>query len=119
MNDLQLGERFKNIREYLKLSQKELAVLADSHQSHISRIEKNNLMPNMCLLHILATKYKVNINYLFGTSNDIVVKTGYDNLSEPESEYIVKDIEKDEQILKLQLEVLELKKQLVKKGQSK
>lgn len=82
MNELEIGNRYKKIREYLKLSQTKLAEETESFQGYISRIEKGKMLPTFANMYVLANRFKVNLNYLFGTSDNILNVYNVDSVSE-------------------------------------
>ena len=66
--------RIRDLREDRDLSQKELAVLLDVHQTTYSDYESGNLNVPIPALHKLADFYGVSVDYLLGRS---AVKTPY------------------------------------------
>lgn len=60
----QTGDRIKNIRESLSLSQVEFANRLGISQSTISCYEKNQRTPPEALIRLIAGIYNVNIKYL-------------------------------------------------------
>ena len=66
--------RIRDLREDRDLSQKELAVLLDVHQTTYSDYELGNLNVPIAALHKLADFYNVSVDYLLGRT---LVKTPY------------------------------------------
>ena len=66
--------RIRDLREDRDLSQKELAVLLDIHQTTYSDYELGNLNVPIPVLHKLANFYNVSVDYLLGCTG---VKTPY------------------------------------------
>lgn len=66
--------RIRDLREDRDLSQKELAVLLDVHQTTYSDYELGNLNVPIHALHKLADFYNVSVDYLLGRTS---VKTPY------------------------------------------
>ncbi len=65
--EFEIGQSIKTLREYLCITQKELAEgICD--QGMISRIEKGNVIPSAYLLYQIAERFGVNINYFIDSS---------------------------------------------------
>jgi len=64
-----LGERLKFLRENRKLTQKELAKLADVSQATIAHIEKSTKDPSVETLRKLAAALDTHVATLFSTSD--------------------------------------------------
>ncbi|WP_070121812.1 helix-turn-helix domain-containing protein [Bacillus marinisedimentorum] len=65
--EFEIGQSIKTLREYLGITQKELADgICD--QGMISRIEKGNVIPSAYLLYQIAERFGVNINYFIDSS---------------------------------------------------
>ncbi|WP_100374142.1 helix-turn-helix domain-containing protein [Bacillus sp. FJAT-45037] len=62
--DYSIGERIKDLREHLKMSQKDLCKNICT-QGLISRIERSTTIPTAPLLHQLALRLGVDLNYFF------------------------------------------------------
>lgn len=58
--------RIRDLREDRDLSQKELALLLDVHQTTYSDYELGNLNVPILVLHKLADFYGVSVDYLLG-----------------------------------------------------
>ncbi|MCP5049595.1 MAG: helix-turn-helix transcriptional regulator [bacterium] len=59
-----IGVRFRKMREYAGLSQKETGRLFGMNQSNIARIEKGIVSPNMAICDYFHTHYNINMNWL-------------------------------------------------------
>ncbi len=60
-----IGSRIKEIRKYLRLTQKELAKTLDISNGYISDIEKGKKNPGILVLKKLFERFNVNISYIF------------------------------------------------------
>lgn len=72
---IQLGERIKDLRKYIKMTQKELAESICS-QAFISQIESGEIGPSSEILYKISQRLGVDVNYFF------------DSLSSPNLEYV-------------------------------
>lgn len=70
----EIGERFRQAREYTGLKQKELAGIFDMNQSNIARIEKGLVSPNMSILNYLRRQHDINLNWLLTGRGEMVLK---------------------------------------------
>ena len=73
-----IGSRLKDIRKYLRLTQKELAEKLDISDGYISDIEKGKKKPGRDLLEKLIERFNVNISYLFEGKGEYFYKSGQD-----------------------------------------
>ncbi len=79
-----IGARFRKMREYTGLSQKETGLIFDMNQSNIARIEKGIVSPNMAICDYFRTHYNINMNWLITgegemvTENDDMIELGVD-----------------------------------------
>ncbi|MFC5734724.1 helix-turn-helix domain-containing protein [Cytobacillus gottheilii] len=64
MNFIVIGEKIKELRKQLKLSQKELAD-GICTQAQISKIEKGDVYPYASTLYLISQKLGVDVNYFF------------------------------------------------------
>lgn len=67
-----IGARFRKMREYTGLSQKETGLIFDMNQSNIARIEKGIVSPNMAICDYFRTHYNINMNWLITGEGDMV-----------------------------------------------
>lgn len=68
---MQRGERFREARERVGLSQGQVAEYVDTGQGYISDIENGKRWPSTwALLDKLAQKYRVSVDWLFGIAAD-------------------------------------------------
>ncbi len=63
MNNLKFGTKLESVRKLKNMSQKELADGLCS-QAQISRIEKNEVIPNAILLKSLCNKLNVSVDWI-------------------------------------------------------
>lgn len=68
-----IGTRFREMREYAKLSQKETGSLFGMNQSNIARIEKGIVSPNMAICDYFHTRYNINMNWLITGEGEMVL----------------------------------------------
>jgi transcriptional regulator with XRE-family HTH domain len=66
------SERIRKLRQDKELSQAKLATILKTHQQTIDRWEHGKLQPDLETLIALANLFDVTIDYLVGTSNDII-----------------------------------------------
>ncbi|MCP5046309.1 MAG: helix-turn-helix transcriptional regulator [bacterium] len=69
-----IGERFRQMRNYTGLSQKEAGAIFGMNQSNIARIEKGIVSPNMSICHYFKINYNINTNWLISGLGDMVIK---------------------------------------------
>lgn len=62
--DNKIGDRIRNIREALSLSQDEFAKSLGISQAAVSSYEKNYRQPQESLIRLIVGIYNININYL-------------------------------------------------------
>lgn len=67
---INIGKSLKDHREYLKLTQTELAKKTGIKQQNISRWEKNTHIPNVIDCLTLASFYQFSIEHLIGLSDN-------------------------------------------------
>jgi len=70
-----LGERIKQRRQALKITQQELAQSLGMTPQHISAIEQNKWAPSITLLPKLAEELGVSIDYLVSGKEGIITDT--------------------------------------------
>lgn len=58
------GERLREIRTALNLSQEEFGKVFNTSKQYISKLENNLVLLNNEKMVILATLYNINVNYL-------------------------------------------------------
>lgn len=68
-----IGTRFRQMREYAGLSQKETGRLFGMNQSNIARIEKGIVSPNMAICDYFHTRYYINMNWLITGEGEMVL----------------------------------------------
>lgn len=73
----EIGERFRQMRLYIGLSQKEAGAIFGMNQSNIARIEKGLVSPNMSICHYFKTHYHIDTNWLISGQGDMIIKTGF------------------------------------------
>lgn len=76
-NKNQIGDRIKNIREALSLSQLEFASKLGISRSAISSYEQNQHAPSETLIRLIAGTYNININYLLNNEEPMFLDTDY------------------------------------------
>ena len=70
----EFGQRIRQVRENLRLQQKEFAAGLGKSESYICQIEKGNANPTFEFFHELASKYNVSMDYLFYGKGDMIYK---------------------------------------------
>lgn len=70
------GERLKQLRESLGLSQRELARLVGISPPNISRYESGKITPTEDVIRQIAEKLSVSTDYLLGLTDDPTPKSG-------------------------------------------
>ena len=75
----EIGERFRQMRLYIGLSQKEAGAIFGMNQSNIARIEKGLVSPNMSICHFFKTHYHIDTNWLISGQGDMIFKTDFDS----------------------------------------
>lgn len=73
----EIGGRFRQMRQYVGLSQKEAGAIFGMNQSNIARIEKGLVSPNMSICHYFKTHYNIDVNWLISGQGDMVIDTGF------------------------------------------
>lgn len=68
-----IGARFRQMREYSGLSQKETGHLFGMNQSNIARIEKGIVFPNMAICDYFHTHFHINMNWLITGEGDMLM----------------------------------------------
>lgn len=63
------GNRLKNLRKNMKLTQDQLAEKLNTSRSRISMYEQGKRQPDFEMQEAIADFFNVNIDYLFGRSN--------------------------------------------------
>ncbi len=69
-----IGERFRQMRHYVGLSQKETSAIFGMNQANIARIEKGIVSPNMLICHYFKTHYNIDTNWLISGKGDMVIQ---------------------------------------------
>ena len=85
-----IGIRIKEIRKFLRLTQKEFAHTLDISGGYISDIEKGKKNPGRDVLEKLFERFNVNISYLFEGKGEYFSKTEKEKTTKPGS--IIKNI---------------------------
>lgn len=67
------GERLREIRNTLNLSQEEFGKVFNTSKQYISKLENNLVQLNNEKMVILATSYNVNINYILTGKGSIFI----------------------------------------------
>jgi len=67
-----IGARFRQMREFVGLSQKETGELFDMKQSNIARIEKGIVSPNMAICDYFHAHFSINLNWLITGEGEMV-----------------------------------------------
>ena len=70
---IKIGERFRLMRNYVGLSQKEAAAIFGMNQSNIVRIEKGVVFPNMSVCHYFKTRYNIDTNWLISGEGEMLI----------------------------------------------
>jgi len=73
-----IGERLEKLRTSRKLSQRNLALKTGLTHSTISRIERNEVIPEGKTLDVLAKFFNVSIEYLLNGKEDNSTKSNYE-----------------------------------------
>lgn len=98
-----IGERIKEIRTNLNMSQKDFAKEVDISLANLGRIEKGELLPNLKVIIALADKFKVDANWISGITDVF----GGDRLSILIDDLIqTSDLEGENALRQLMIEVL-------------
>jgi transcriptional regulator with XRE-family HTH domain len=71
---MSLGERIKLVRMQKKMSQSELAKLAQVHQKNISKYENDGVVPSALTIKGIAQALEVTTDYLLGAEREDVIK---------------------------------------------
>lgn len=71
---MSLGERIRNRRQILKITQQELAVALGITPQHISLLEQDKGAPSLTLLPNLAEQLGVSIDYLVSGKEGIITE---------------------------------------------
>lgn len=69
------GERIREIRTLLNLSQEELGKIFNTSKQYISKLENNLVQLNNAKMVILAEIYNVNINYILTGKGSMFIST--------------------------------------------
>ncbi len=81
MNDI--NSRFKELRNILKLNQKDFADNVGISRTHLSGIENGKDNPSMTLIKLVCLKYGVNEEWLIDNAGNMFVKdNGFDTVSD-------------------------------------
>ena len=96
-----LGETIKFVRQQKKMSQAQLAKLANVHQKNISKYENEGVVPSALILGELANALGVTTDYLLGHDQESTIKDKVllkhfhevDNMPEPLKQALVTVIE--------------------------
>jgi len=72
-----IGTRFRKMREYAHLSQKETAQIFDMNQSNIARIEKGIVSPNMAICDYFRSHFNINMNWLITGEGEMVLDEAF------------------------------------------
>jgi transcriptional regulator with XRE-family HTH domain len=80
-----IGLRFRKMREYAQLSQKETGRIFGMHQTTIARIEKGIVSPNFTICDYFHTHYNINMNWLITGEGEMVA--GDENIEPEPAEY--------------------------------
>lgn len=67
------GERLREIRITLQLSQEELGIAFSTSKQYISKLENNLVQLNNAKMVILAKVYNVNINYILTNKGSMFI----------------------------------------------
>ncbi len=118
---MSINVRIKQVRELLKLTQKELANKLEIGQSTVADVEKGRIYPNPIYIEKLHEIFDINLNWLICGSGKMkkdfsIVENSQIKFrfSEPEAQYAIKDkyIESLEEISRLQKENAQLKEKI-------
>ena len=71
----EFGQRVRNIRKQLRISQKELAQHLNISNTYLSEIEAGRFKPGFHFFGNLVTKFNVNIKYLITGQGDSFINT--------------------------------------------
>jgi len=71
---MSLGERIKLTRIQRKMSQSELARMAEVHQKNISKYENENVIPSATTLKAIADALEVTADYLLGSDHEEAIQ---------------------------------------------
>jgi transcriptional regulator with XRE-family HTH domain len=70
----QMGERFRQARQHIGLSQLELGNLLGLTQSNIARIETGRVFPRLSVCHYLRWHHTISLNWLITGKGEMVLK---------------------------------------------
>lgn len=90
------GERIKQIRQALKLSQEKFGEVLGIKKQFVSRIENNSVLLNNDKLVTLLLNFDVNINYILGGIGEMFntsENSAPENISSDIKDEIVKTVE--------------------------
>lgn len=90
------GERIKQIRQALKLSQEKFGEVLGIKKQFVSRIENNSVLLNNDKLVTLLLNFDVNINYILGGIGEMFntsENSAPENISSDFKDEIVKTVE--------------------------
>jgi transcriptional regulator with XRE-family HTH domain len=71
---MSLGQRIKMTRIQRKLSQSELARMAEVHQKNISKYENDGVVPSATTLKAIADALDVTTDYLLGSEREDAIQ---------------------------------------------
>ncbi len=72
-----IGNRIKEIRKNLRLTQKELASELKMSACYLSEIESGKGNPGHSFFYKISTRYNVNLNYLFHGESEMYTRIKY------------------------------------------
>lgn len=93
-----IGDRIKEVRNTLKLTQFTVSEKLNINQGNYSRIEKNIHEPNMSFLHFFSKIYNVNLNWLISGEGEMFLKNNSDNNIIKEPAHIYNNIRVNSQV---------------------
>jgi transcriptional regulator with XRE-family HTH domain len=122
MNNLDLGKKLKNIRDVLRINQKELAKILEIDQGRLSKIESGDLNFTSEMASNIALKLNVNPNYLLGYESNMFLKNKSREavLQVDEPKLLYKQNHSDayyikmEENFKLKEEIIQLKTEIIR-----
>ncbi|NFO58501.1 helix-turn-helix transcriptional regulator [Clostridium botulinum] len=83
-----LGNRIKQLREEKEISQKDLANLLHISPSTVGMYEQGRRTPSSEILSIMATHFKVSVDYLLGRNDNLMYNQN--NLEDLTIKYLIR-----------------------------
>jgi transcriptional regulator with XRE-family HTH domain len=95
--DVTLGEKIKALRKRKKLSQGELATVAEINANHLSRLERGMFQPSVDVLRRLAATLEVTVDYLLSEEDGDTTEVHLANKTLAEQLRLIAQLDPDDQ----------------------